>query len=302
MKLGPVSDSLSDIQRGSTKRGLARLSLYALPLLLQSGDALAWGLHTHLYFAQLLVWSIPLLDPELRRAITRFPRLVMAGACVPDLALVGPRLDSAAFDQTHHWETAHRLIRCARDDEEQALAVGFASHLLVDVIAHNHFVPAHEKLLVDIPWLTHVTVEWAMDAHIARHAFAAPGELLLEEDLRVADFAGRHFGTTGAMALKAVRLLGQADRGLRRSRLPDLCYKLLRIDSTLGTRFDDYIQATSRRLHQLNRVLNHEAPAWQAELSCPVVKRDRLQPFTRQDLRALLPLPHDLFEAEAVGG
>ncbi|HRH81636.1 MAG TPA: zinc dependent phospholipase C family protein [Thiobacillaceae bacterium] len=276
----------------------ARLILYILPLLLQSGDALAWGLHTHVYFAQLLVWSIPLLDPELRRAVARFPHLVMAGACLPDLALVGPRLDTPAFAGTHRWESAHHLLRQARDDDERALAVGFASHLLVDVIAHNHFVPAHEKLLLDIPWLTHVTVEWAMDAHIARHAFAAPGEVLLEEELRVADFAARHFGTRGAMALKAVRLLGQADRGLRRSRLPELCYRLLRLDGTLRTRFDDYIQATGRRLDQLNRVLNHEAPAWPAELNCPVAKRDRLQPFSRADLRALLPLPHDLFEAE----
>lgn len=280
-------------------RRLARLSLYVLPLLLQSGDALAWGLHTHVYFAQLLIWSIPLLDPELRRAVVRFPRLAMAGACLPDLALVGPRLDSDAFNDTHRWASAHHLLRGARDDDERALAVGYASHLLVDVIAHNHFVPAHEKLWLDIPWLTHVTVEWAMDAHIGRHAFAHPGELLLEEELLVADFAARHFGTKGFTALKAVRLLGQADRALRRSRLPELCYRLLRLDDSLRGRFDDYIQATGQRLRQLNRVLSHEAPAWEAEMNCPIVKRDRLRPFTRADLRALLPLPQDLFAAQA---
>lgn len=274
---------------------LARLSLYLLPLLLHSGDALAWGLHTHVYFAQLLIWSIPLLDPALRRAVTRFPRLVMAGACVPDLALVGPRLDSNAFNDTHRWESAHHLLRGARDDDERALAVGYASHLLVDVIAHNHFVPAHEKLWLDIPWLTHVAVEWAMDAHIHRHAFAQPGELLLEEELLVADFAARAFGTQGFTALKAVRCLGQADRALRRTRLPDLCYRLMRMDDTLRERFDGYIHATGQRLGQLNRVLNQEAPAWEAELRCPIVKRDRLRTFSRDDLRVLLPLPQDLF-------
>lgn len=276
-------------------RRLARLTLYVLPLLLQSGDALAWGLFTHVYFAQLLIWSIPLLDPRLRRAVTRFPRLAMAGACVPDLALVGPRVDSDAFNHTHRWESAHHLLRGARDDDELALAVGYSSHLLVDVIAHNHFVPAHEKLWLDIPWLTHVTVEWAMDAHIRRHAFAPPGELLLDEELRVADFAARAFGTKGFTALKAVRWLGKADRTLRRSRLPELCYRLMRLDDTLRGRFDDYIHATGKRLRQLDRVLNHEAPAWEAEMNCPVAKRDRLQPFSRADLRALLPLPQDLF-------
>ena len=276
----------------------ARILLYTIPLLLASGDALAWGLHTHVYFAQLLIWAVPLLDPQLRRAVLRHPRLAMAGACMPDLALVGPRLHSDAFVQTHRWPTAHDLLTTAGDEAEQAIAVGYASHLLVDVIAHNHFVPAHEKLLADIPWLTHVAVEWAMDAHVARHAFAHPAELLLDNDLHVSDFAARHFGCSGRLALKAVRVLAKADQALRRSRIPQACYRLLRLDRTLGQRFDDYIHATAGRLAQLNRVLNREAPAWEAELLCPVTKKARLSPFTRADLRALLPLPQDLFSPE----
>ncbi len=275
-----------------------RLLLYAVPLLLTSGDALAWGLHTHVYFAQLLIWAVPLLDPALRRAVLRHPQLAMAGACLPDLALVGPRLASDAFRHSHRWPTAHDLLLTARDDAEQAVAVGYASHLLVDVIAHNHFVPAHEKLIADVPWLTHVAVEWAMDAHIARHAFALPAELLLDNDLHVSDLAARHFGCSGSLALKAVRLLARADRALRRSRIPQACHRLLRLDRTLRQRFDDYIQATAGRLAQLNRVLNREAPAWEAELLCPVTKKARLSPFTRAELRALLPLPHDLFQPE----
>lgn len=295
--MNPRSDRLSPPEPAPGR--LARLSLYVLPLVLQSGDALAWGLATHVYFAQLLIWSIPLLDPALRRAVSRFPRLVMAGACLPDLALVGPRLDCDAFNDTHRWASAHHLLRGARDDDERALAVGYASHLLVDVIAHNHFVPAHEKLWLDLPWLTHVAVEWAMDAHLHRHAFAHPGELLLGEELLVADFAARAFGTPGFTAQKAVRCLGRADRALRRSRLPQLCYRLMRLDDTLRGRFDDYIHATGQRLGQLNRVLNLEAPAWEAEMNCPLLKRDRLRAFNRADLRALLPLPQDLFAAPA---
>ncbi len=280
----------------------ARYLLYATPLLLTSGDALAWGLYTHVYFAQLLLWAVPLLDPTLRRAVLRHPRLVMAGACLPDLALVGPRLDSTAFAHTHRWTSAHGLLAGAHDEPEQAIAVGYASHLLVDVIAHNHFVPAHEKLLLDVPWFTHVTVEWAMDAHVARHAFAHPAELLLEHDLHLSDLAARHFGCAGSLARKAVRLLARADRCLRRTRLPQLCYRLLHLDRTVRARFDDYIQATAGRLAQLNRVLNHEAPAWEAELHCPVTKRARLESFSRRELRALLPLPQDLFVPEGAEG
>ena len=275
------------------------LLLTALPLLLHAGDALAWGLHTHVYFAQLLIWAVPLLDPAIRRAVLRHPRLVMAGACLPDLALVGPRVGTRAFDRSHHWDTAHGLVGAASDDASRALAVGYASHLLVDVIAHNHFVPAHERLWLDIPLLTHVTVEWAMDAHIARHAFAAPGDLLESEAALAADFAALHFDCEGRIARKSVQLLARADRGLRRSRLPEACYRCFRLDGRLETRFDAYIQATAERLPQLNRVLAREAPVWPAELSCPVAKRERLDRFSKDELLALMPLPQDLFAQEA---
>lgn len=63
--------------------------IWFLPLILHSGSALAWGLETHIYFSQLLIWAIPLADGAFRRAAGRFPHLVMAGACLPDLSLVG---------------------------------------------------------------------------------------------------------------------------------------------------------------------------------------------------------------------
>ncbi|MEO8419175.1 MAG: hypothetical protein ABI475_10670 [Methylophilaceae bacterium] len=42
------------------------------------------------------------MSPHLQRAIKRFPELVMAGACLPDLAIVSPDLH-----HTRHWENAH---------------------------------------------------------------------------------------------------------------------------------------------------------------------------------------------------
>jgi len=137
---------------------------WLLPFASYSIEANAWGLVTHLYFAQSLLWAMPLLDPRLQRAIKRFPELVMAGACLPDLAIVSP-----AFRHTHHWENAHHLLLSADSDEETAIAIGYASHLYVDVIAHNHFVPAHEAMWLENTMLTHIAVEWAMDAHLAQH-------------------------------------------------------------------------------------------------------------------------------------
>ena len=98
-----------------------RLLTYAwlLPLLLFAGEANAWGLVTHTYFAQALLWASPLLDPRFRQAIQRFPTLVMAGACLPDIALV-----TRSTPYTHGWSTAHHLLQKADTEQELAISIG----------------------------------------------------------------------------------------------------------------------------------------------------------------------------------
>jgi len=80
----------------------------------------------------------------------------MAGACLPVLAPGETTAGTRAFDASHRWETAHALLDEVPDDEFRACAVGAMSYLWVDVIAHNHFVPAHENLWWNVPLLTHV--------------------------------------------------------------------------------------------------------------------------------------------------
>ena len=84
---------------------IPRLLLYGALLATFPAEALAWGLQTHVYFSQGILLALPLLDPALRRAVQRFPRLLLAGACLPDLALLGRPLGTAAFRGTHGWPT-----------------------------------------------------------------------------------------------------------------------------------------------------------------------------------------------------
>src|SRR5262245_62100344 len=144
-------------------------------------DALAWGLQTHVFLAQWLLAATPFADPRFRAAVVRLPRLVLAGACLPDLALAGRMTGIAAFRRSHQWSTLHRFAAEADSEEERALVVGYASHLLADVIAHNQFVPEHEKRILDLPHVTHALCEWAMDAHLSRGLRERPAELLLSE-------------------------------------------------------------------------------------------------------------------------
>lgn len=274
--------------------------LWALPLLLHCGDALAWGLHTHVYLAQLLVWTIPLADRGFRRTLEKLPHLILAGACLPDLALVGRSAGTTAFDETHRWSCARRVLDAARCDEERAIALGFASHLLADIIAHHHFVLVHEKLWLDVPIVTHALSEWAMDGHLGRRAPAAPGELLRADASLLSAYAAHHFACRPAQARRALHLLARADSALRFARVPQACYWVARFgDPAIEERFEYYLEEIEARLVQINRILAGEEPSFQAEPAAREESRRWTASLPRHQIRHRAPLPRDLFKTPA---
>lgn len=272
---------------------IMRRVLYALPFLFFASDALAWGLYTHVFYAQLLVWAVPLLDPQFRRAVARFPRLVLAGAVLPDLSLVGGK----DFAATHQWPTARRLLDEADTDEERALALGYASHLFTDIIAHNHFVPSHETLWLETRLATHIAAEWAMDAHIAPSLFAHPAQLLRESRETASMFVANHVvsGNVADMAPLLDRLAG-LESLLRGSRLHQGIYALARrLDAPLERRFSNYVSQTAARLGQINRLVAGEEPVWQAEPPCRFASREHVRSFSSRQLTLRMPIPEELF-------
>ena len=273
-----------------------RYLLWCVPLLLQANDANAWGLYTHVYFAQWLLWGVPLLDAELRRAVSRYPKLVMAGACLPDLAIVGRAVGTLAFERTHNWQDAARMLQSAENDAERALAVGYYSHLFADVVAHHHFVPAHERLWLDWPMLAHTVSEWAMDAHLSEHLLATPSQLLRAGELDIVPLVSRHFALPEKRARTAVRVLARADQGLRWCRLPQGLYRnVVRMDKRVVRRFNYFISETSSRFSELNRVLAGDSPILDANGGCAKMAQQRLAQFSDYQIKRGQPLPEDCF-------
>ena len=275
---------------------LLRYLLWCIPLLLQANDANAWGLYTHVYFAQWLLWGVPLLDSELRRAVSRYPKLVMAGACLPDLAIIGRVVGTRAFEQTHNWQDASRMLQSAQNDAERAIAVGYYSHLFADVVAHHHFVPAHERLWLDWPMLAHTVSEWAMDAHLSEHLLSTPSQLLRAGELDIVPFVSRHFALPEQQTRKAVRVLARADQGLRWCRLPQGLYRnVVRLDKRVVRRFNYFISETSARFAELNRVLAGDSPILDANGGCAKMAQQRLAQFSDHQIKRGQPLPDDCF-------
>lgn len=225
-----------------------------LALLLFAHDAHAWGLQTHLLLAQSALVLLPFADPALRAAARRLPRLVLAGACLPDLFLAGRALGTPAFRRAHLWSTLRRIGAAPRNDIEQALALGYASHLVSDVVAHNFFVPEHEARLVNVPHATHALAEWAMDHHVGGRLRAA--ELLAQAE--VVPFVARAFRCDEDLAERAVRLLARADAWLRASPVPRLCHRL--VDSAP---FAGWLERAAAALHGIEAALGGARTDWE---------------------------------------
>ena len=254
------------IPRSCSPGKCAGVRLYVFFLILViAPDANAWGLQTHVFIAQWVLAAVPLADPRFRAAVLRLPRLVLAGACLPDLALAGRMLKLPTFRSAHQWSTLRRLVAGA-GDEERAIAVGYASHLLADIIAHNRFVPEHERRILEVPHLTHALCEWAMDQHVSRGLRAQPGELLAAEESALADAAGSAFDCSDRLARRALGVLRRAERLLRWSHLPRVCAGVLgALDEHVAARFDAYIGDAANLVRRIDGLLAGLEPRWHAD-------------------------------------
>ncbi len=261
------------------KERLLRSFWWCFPFSIFSIDANAWGLYTHIYFAQWLLMASTLLDPKIQHAIKKFPTLVLAGACLPDLAII-----SKHFHTTHQWQKAEWMMQNSSTDQEIAIAVGYNSHLFVDVVAHNHFVPAFEAKWKRIPWLnnaliTHITSEWAMDAHIAQHIEYSPHQLIRMHISELSAFVGpcffdgkdglnnspAHFSTQASVHLNR---LAWADYVLRKSRLSSAVLRLIQLrDKRLVKNLDYYLAKTKNSLVHFEQSVQGKRPLLEPELN-----------------------------------
>lgn len=236
-----------------------QLLLFALPLALFSADAAAWGLETHVFFAQWLLAALPLVDRELRAAALRLPQLVFAGACLPDLALAGKALGTPAFRRAHHWATLRRAASASPDDASRALALGYASHLVADIVAHNVFVPEHERRIARVRHVTHAIAEFAMDHRVRGELAISPTGALSADRSTLIAFVLRTFPCDSMLAERAIGLLARADGALRASPLPALCRRVVRrYYRDAEYRAECYLEAVKARLGATEAALGGE--------------------------------------------
>jgi hypothetical protein len=224
----------------------------------------------------------------------------MAGACLPDLALVRGIARTEQLGDSHDWELAARQLEKADSDEARALALGYASHLLTDIFAHNHFVPAHESVWADIPIATHASCEWALDHHVRGQLYATPGMLMKREHATIQAYLGGAFDCPADEADRLISALTRAERLLRFSRLPAFAHAVGRVaDKRMLRRFNHYLDQTVRRLPQINSLIAGERPEWDANPPRHLA-HTAIADQPMQALRSRLSLPTDVFVGTAI--
>jgi hypothetical protein len=206
------------------------------------------------------------------------------------MSLFSRTVGSAVLGTTHQWSSVARLLRDAQNDRERAMAMGYACHLLTDIVAHNHFVPTHRNIWFKTPIVAHVSCEWAMDAHIAKHLFMRPADLLGVHRAELIDFACRHLRFVPRLTRRALDYLHHGERALRGARVPQAVYRTSRVaDRAVTARFNHYIRETSERLRQIDRLVLGEVPTWLAEPESVPPLSDALRVSRHQQYLALLP-------------
>ena len=231
------------------------MKLCALLVLLYAPDASAWGLQTHVFLAHYSLAAVPLADPAWRAAAHALPRLVLAGACLPDLAIVGRFfLHSPAFCRSHLWATLRRIAASPRSDYDRALALGYATHLVSDVVAHNDFVPEHEARIGRTAMIGHLVSEWAMDDWLRQGLL--PADALEEAGEHAVQFVARAFRCNEPFARRALGVLMRGERVLRASPAPAMCRTVLGwVVPLLERHFGLYLGRTTRVLGAVETAL-----------------------------------------------
>lgn len=143
---------------------LALFSVAVVMVLLAPGEAFAWGPGVHTAAARFVLANLDLVPSAVAALVTQFPNTYLYGCLSADFFVgKGTRIRPG---HSHNWESARRLFAVAHSPQLRAHALGYASHLAADVVAHNYYVPG---VMVRSPLpgnLVHAYVEAQADSRL----------------------------------------------------------------------------------------------------------------------------------------
>lgn len=137
--------------------------LFLLVFLLLPAHLWAWGPIAHIDYAQEALRHLSAYGPLVKGLLGRFPQDFLYGALAADITVGKGYVDY--LHNCHNWRVGFLILNEARDERQKAAAFGYLSHLAVDVVSHNYFVPYKTILSYPTRMLGHVYWEMRFDAN-----------------------------------------------------------------------------------------------------------------------------------------
>lgn len=113
--------------------------LTCLAVVLLGDAAFAWGPATHIGLAEATLGQLALLPGAIAAILVRHSLSYLYGSIAADVVFA--KRMSRVKQFCHHWSTGFRLLQTADNEQGQAFAYGYLSHLAADTVAHGKYVP-----------------------------------------------------------------------------------------------------------------------------------------------------------------
>lgn len=138
--------------------------LTSLIYVLIPDQAFAWGPGAHMDYALHALAHIATLAPLAKRVLKKYPDHFLYGNIAADI-IFGKKYAGKDY-HCHNWDVARPLLKSAKSDKQKAFMLGYLSHLSVDIIAHNFFVPYKIIRSYRAMTLRHTYWEMRYDTHM----------------------------------------------------------------------------------------------------------------------------------------
>ncbi len=130
--------------------------------LLVPTNAWCWGPITHIDYAYEALQNLSMYGDMVKQLLTNFPYDFLYGSLAADITLGKDYVDYVY--NCHNWRVGFLILNDAKEDRQKAAALGYLSHLAVDIISHNYFVPYKTIRSYSTRTLGHVYWEMRFDA------------------------------------------------------------------------------------------------------------------------------------------
>jgi len=137
---------------------------------------LNWGPGVHLHLANKLLSDEELQNTD-KEIIQNNRKHFLYGNVSPDITL-GKKYIKELEKHCHKWDTAFRILKNAKNDEEKTLGYGYLTHLAADVIAHNYYIPRELLVGRGLRNFLHTVLEIKVDMTIYKETSSVIKELL----------------------------------------------------------------------------------------------------------------------------